>query len=790
MTGWSAGSILLLSSRTPPRLVGELCDEAPLQMSPKIQPSGRAPDLAGAALAPASRHSLFGALTAPIGDLVLLLDAAGVVLDVNPAVTPVTGYGIGELVGIPVADLLHPEDHRYWLTSLLGVVQAGGSTHLLEFRIRHKSGSWLPMKALCGSHLMDPAIGAVVVHCRGASETDRLGEELLRTRDLLEDSERRYRTLLNQTPDMILVVDPDGQVVDANSAACALIGYTRAELLQLSIADTYLPEDRQAGMDRLRSLAHGEQRLAERKLLRKDGSIVLVEINLSRLPCGRVQGILRDVTAPREVEEHVRWLTLAMEQSPAAVIMTNTEGVIEYVNPGFTSMSGYTAAEVLGKSPRILQSGLTQAEAYKELWATITAGGTWRGELCNRRKDGRLYWHSASIAPIRNAEGETIHYLGVQQDITPRVEAEAALRERESRLRGLIDSNILGIGFWETSGVISDANDEYLRIVGYTREDLAAGGVNFLTMTPPEYLHLNQRALEQMAEGATVAPWEKELIRKDGRNVPVLVGVAPLNDRRDQGVVFLLDLTERRTLERQLRQAQKMEAIGQLASGVAHDFNNILTAITGYADLLREDLTPGHPGLEDVGEIRTAADRAAGLTRQLLAFSRQQMLEPRILDLNDLVRNMEKMLRRLIGEDVTLEVRLEPSLGSVKADPGQLEQVLMNLAVNSRDAMSEGGSLIITTANVEIDTGYAARHPGMVTGPQVLLSVRDTGEGMDQATKARLFEPFFTTKEKGKGTGLGLSTVYGIVKQSGGFIGVESEPGQGTTMMVYFPRLE
>jgi two-component system cell cycle sensor histidine kinase/response regulator CckA len=252
----------------------------------------------------------------------------------------------------------------------------------------------------------------------------------------------------------------------------------------------------------------------------------------------------------------------------------------------------------------------------------------------------------------------------------------------------------------------------------------------------------------------------------------------------------LLDITERKNLEEQLRQAQRIEAVGRLAGGVAHDFNNLLTAILGYSDIVLEQLPSGDRLRHYVGEIKKAGERAASLTRQLLAFSRQQVLAPLVLDLNAVVADMEKMLRRLIGEDIELVTVLGHDLARVKADPSQLEQVIMNLAVNARDAMPEGGRLSLATANFLVDEAYAQRHVGLKPGPYVTLTVTDTGCGMDAETLSRIFEPFFTTKEKGKGTGLGLSTVYGVVKQSGGYIEVESEPGRGTAFRVYLPQVE
>ncbi len=254
--------------------------------------------------------------------------------------------------------------------------------------------------------------------------------------------------------------------------------------------------------------------------------------------------------------------------------------------------------------------------------------------------------------------------------------------------------------------------------------------------------------------------------------------------------VFAEDVTERRVLERQLRMAQKMEAVGRLSGGIAHDFNNLLGVIIGYIQVIKRTLVAGQPSFEYAEEIEKASQRAVALTRQLLAFSRQQVLEPVILNLNTLMSDMEKMLPRLIGEDIHLDLMLDPAIGQVQADPGQIEQVVMNLAVNARDAMPDGGNLIIQTANAELDAAFAREHPGSIPGRYVRLTVTDTGTGMDPETQAQIFEPFFTTKDRDKGTGLGLATVYGVVKQSHGYIAVESEVGKGASFQVYLPRIE
>ncbi len=339
-------------------------------------------------------------------------------------------------------------------------------------------------------------------------------------------------------------------------------------------------------------------------------------------------------------------------------------------------------------------------------------------------------------------------------------------------------------------GTIASLNPAFETITGLRREEWV--GQPFERLVHPEDLPLALELLGRVVRGE-LRPASQFRVRtaKGDYRVGEFSATPQLHEGRLVGILGIgRDVTERVQLEQQLRQAQKMEAVGRLAGGIAHDFNNILTAITGYADLLLEDLGATDPRRQDADEIHKAADRAAGLTRQLLAFSRQQVLQPTVLEVNKLVSDLEKMLRRLLGEDVELGTRLAPTTGRVKADPGQLEQVIMNLAVNARDAMPNGGKLTLETGNVDLDGAYAADHYPARAGPFVMLAVSDTGIGMSEETQVHMFEPFFTTKEKGKGTGLGLATVYGIIKQSGGFIWVYSEVGHGTTFKLYLPRVE
>src|SRR5947208_2078935 len=426
-----------------------------------------------------------------------------------------------------------------------------------------------------------------------------------------------------------------------------------------------------------------------------------------------------------------------------------------------------------------------------------------------------------------------VRALDLRRARTEQARAEEARRQGEERFRALIEHGADAVALVAPDGTLLFASHSIERLLGFApaelvghpgfervhpddvprvhaalREIIASPGTPaglelrwrheawvgqpFERLVHPEDLPLALELLGRVVRGE-LRPASQFRVRtaKGDYRVGEFSASPQLHEGRLVGILGIgRDVTERVQLEQQLRQAQKMEAVGRLAGGIAHDFNNILTAITGYADLLLEDLGATDPRRLDADEIHKAADRAAGLTRQLLAFSRQQVLQPTVLEVNKLVSDLEKMLRRLLGEDVELSTRLAPTTGRVKADPGQLEQVVMNLAVNARDAMPNGGKLTLETANVDLDEAYATDHYPARAGPFVLLAVSDTGIGMNEETQAHMFEPFFTTKGKGKGTGLGLATVYGIIKQRGGFIWLYSEGGQVSTFKLYLPRVQ
>lgn len=477
-------------------------------------------------------------------------------------------------------------------------------------------------------------------------------------------------------------------------------------------------------------------------------------------------------------------LTVLFAALTDVVMVLDRDGRCLKVAPTSPSHQCRPPSELLGKT---MHEVIPKGEAdffVTHIRRALDEGCMHRTEFTMVAEGGKEVWFECSVSPMTT---NSVVWIG--RDVTDRKQSEQELKKSEERYRVLVENARDIIYEHDLQGQYTSSNKAGEQITGYSLAEILT--LNMADVVAPEYLNDARNMIRQKLAGQSITTYEVEVLAKDGRRIAVEVNTSlVLQDGIPTGVQGIArDVTERKQLEDQLRQSHKMEAIGQLAGGVAHDFNNLLTVIGGYSSILLGKLPQDSPHRTSVEEIKKASDRASSLTRQLLAFSRKQILQPKILDLNTVVSDLDKMLRRLISEDIYLLTVTDPNLAKVKADPGQIEQVLLNLVVNARDAMPKGGKLTIETSNAVLSKDYARLH-GVPSGAYVMLAVNDTGCGMDAATKKRIFEPFYTTKTAGKGTGLGLATLYGIVKQSGGNVWVYSELGKGTTFKIYLPRAE
>ena len=594
----------------------------------------------------------------------------------------------------------------------------------------------------------------------------------------------------------------DGQVLDCNPAFVRIMGYTsREELLACHASEFYFsPSDRQDVVEQCRSL--GSLTNFASRLRRKDGSSVWVLENAETVlgqdgAPAMIEGTLIDISQQKCAKaagnqahqalqnSETRYRRLFETAKDGILILDFKTGQITDVNPFLIEMLGYTHSEFVGK--KLWEIGpFKDIPASRSAFSELQTKGVIRYEdLPLETKDGRRI-SVEFVSNVYPVDGTQVVQCNIR-DITERARAEAALKISETRHRSLFEGAVHGIYRGTLDGRFLDVNPALVAMLGYSSaEEILKLGVAQDVFSDPEeglrLLHKWQltRKIEEEVQ------WK----RRDQHLITVRLRGRVLGTENQRAVgleVTAEDVTERQALEEQLRQVQKIEAVGQLAGGMAHEFNNYLGIVLGYSELLLEEAGTTEGLRRNVAEIKAATQRAASLTRQLLALSRRQVLEPKVLDVNAAVWETHKLLRRVIPGDVDLVPVLEPNLQPVKVDPAQIQQILINLVVNARDAMPQGGKVVIETANVELDEEYAGRHIGVQPGRYVMLAVSDNGSGMDEQTQARIFEPFFTTKTEGKGTGLGLSTVYGIVRQSGGHIAVESALGEGTRFRIYLP---
>lgn len=494
-------------------------------------------------------------------------------------------------------------------------------------------------------------------------------------------------------------------------------------------------------------------------------------------------------TERRGIQEELRKFRLGTERSKDVVFLTDIDGCIRYVNPAFEQLYGYSEQDVLGATPRMLRSGLVPDALYADLWQKLLAKEVFTGEMVNRTREGRLVTVESSVNPVLDEQGELLGFLAIQRDVSARRRTEQALRASEERLRTLMDKVPEGVGVLALDGTVIYVNPTLCTLIGYALEELMGRGV--IELLHPDDRERSAKRIRALLEGAPEAPGEYRLIHKNGHVVPVEIFSRVVEyDAKPALLSTIRDLTHQRRLEEQLRQSQKLEAVGQLAGGIAHDFNNLLTVVLASADLLTPSLsTDDQDAMEDLRQLKKAARRGRDLVQKLLAFGRHEELVLEPLDVGLLVRDFHPTLRRLIPEHIAIGIEIADDLPLAVGNAGSIEQVLVNLCTNARDAMPRGGQLHLSVSAETTDgAGLALGVPK--PGNYVCVSVADSGSGMDVTTRERIFEPFFTRKPVGDGTGLGLAVVYGLMKQHGGGIGVESAPEVGTTLRVYLRLAE
>jgi two-component system cell cycle sensor histidine kinase/response regulator CckA len=784
---------------------------------------------AGEALKESEARFRLMADAAPV--LIWISDAGARCTFFNKPWLDFTGRAVEQEIGVGWMDGIHPDDLS--LVRSYDEFEQSHEPYQYEYRLRRHDGEyrWVldtGVPRFTPEGAFDGYIGSLI------DITDRR-----RVEEALKDSEARYRTQIENAPEAIVVFDVDaGRFVEANDNAARLWHLSRAEILErdpAALSPALQPDGRpsaQAIVENIGRALDGETPLFEwihRDALGRD---IPCEVRLARLPSATRRLVRGSVT---DISERKRAEKLQSALYRIAATTSATEDIDEFYTaihaivgelmyaknfyvalhdahadlisfpywvdevdpiPGIMATGRSLTAHVLRTGEALLSLDEDFAEMVRRgdvdlvgsnsvawLGVPLKRGGKTFGVIVVQSYDPRF--------TFGEADKEVLTFVSQQIAVAlERKRAQEAMRASEERYRLLFERNLAGVYRMTLVGRILECNDALARIFGYaSREELVDRDMAIL------YPDSRQRRdfFDALLRVRGLANYEMRGERKDGGTAWTFQNASLLADEQAGEVIVegtVSDITERRHLEEQLRQSQKMEGIGQLAGGIAHDFNNLLTTVLGYSDMALSQLPAQDPIREDILEIQKAGQRASNLTRQLLAFSRKQVFEPRVIDLNALIAESSRMLARLIGEHIHFVTELDPELASVRADPGQVEQVIVNLVVNARDAMPEGGTLTMRTANADVVASNARDHSGVAPGRYVVIAVRDTGVGIDPETQKRIFEPFFTTKEKPQGTGLGLATVYGIVSQSGGQIFVASEPGRGSTFAIYLPRVE
>jgi PAS domain S-box-containing protein len=724
------------------------------------------------------RGDYFRQLVELSSDIITLLSAEGLILYESPSAERILGFSQADLVGQLAFDYVHPDDRAGVLDVFGRLLGTPGFSMPVNFRFRHVDGTWRHLEAIGNNRLTDPRVQGIIVSSRDVTERWQMEQSARAT-------ESRYRSIFENAVEGIVHSMRDGSLVDVNPAFARMLGYeSPADLLQsIRVTEAFYTQSGRRDEFRRQIDAFGSVQGFDVFARRKDGSAARLSIDARSVfdDAGTFQYFLafaQDITerkrAAEELQTVQQHLYAVITQAPVILFSMDRHGI-------FTLSEGAGLANLGLRPGQVVGLSVFDLYADQPNVASVVRRAL-EGESVRTTIAGRGLAFDAWYNPVRAADGAIVGVSGVAIDITERVRAEEALSQSKHEILGILESISDGFFTLDTEWRYAYLNSQAGRLVKRRPDDLI--GRNIWEVFPEEVdsdVHRvyhdvmrtgNARHFEHFF--ASLGAWFQSSVYRFPEGISV----------------YFRDITARRQLEDDLRQAQKIEAIGRLAGGIAHDFNNLLTVISGCTDYLLGGIPTSDPLHRRAEDIKKAADRAAALTHQLLAFSRRQVLTPQLIDLGAVVANVEQLLRRLIGEHIDLAITYSTDLAVVNADPGQIEQVIMNLAVNARDAMPDGGTLSIETGNIVLSEAHVQRWPWILQGQYVRLAIRDTGSGMSPEQQAHIFEPFFTTKEAGKGTGLGLSMVYGIVKQSSGYIIVESEPGSGSTFEIFLPQVE
>jgi PAS domain S-box-containing protein len=719
-----------------------------------------------------------------------IVDMQGRFLDVNDTYGRAIGYSRDELLTMSISDVEAEERPEETARRIQKIMEVGGD----RFETRHKCKDGRIIDVEVSANYMEIGGGRMFVFLRDITERKKAEEALRTERD-------KFRGMLSAINDGVDIVNKDYIIEFQNEVLRERFGDRLGEKCYAA----YMGLEEPCHFCSIQN-AIKTGRATKLELIGKDGR----NYELNSSPFTDVDGnvkvieLVRDITEHKRAEEALReseerYRTI-LEDIEDGYYEVDLPGNLTFFNDSLCRMLGYSKDEMIGMSNKQYTDEENRNklfQAFNKVYRTgePTKGFDWEVIA----KDGTKLFGEVSVSLIKDSEGRPCGFRGIARDVTERKQAEAALHTEKQRFQTLLENAPFGMIMIDKEGSFKYINAKFKELFGYDFNDVPNGREWFRKAYPdPAYRH--QVISTWMNDLGIFQPGEKRsrtftVTCKDGTEK--MINFIPVQLETGENLMACEDTTERKraeeekaALEEQLRQSQRMEAIGRLAGGIAHDFNNLLTVIRGYSQLSLLEIKEGDKLRGNIEEIQKATQRATDLTRQLLAFGRRQIMNMKVIDLNLLIRELDKMLRRVIGEDIELVTILAEDLGRIKADPGQIEQVIINLAVNARDAMSEGGKLTIKTQNVEIDEDYVWAHVGVTSGSYAMLSITDTGCGMTPEVKDHLFEPFFTTKEVGKGTGLGLSTVYGIVKQSRGNIWAYSEPGRGTTFKIYLPWVD